>query len=425
MPLNRLQSPELITPHHIPVIRAGEIKLDNGLSVYVINAGTEEVIKLDIIYPSGVTGKINFAIASATHQLIDTGTSTKKAIDIAESFDYYGAYLQTDFCPDWKTISLFSLERFFGETMNNLLEILEGAVYTAEELDTWKTRIIQSLKVNREKVSWLAKTAMNESLYGSDHPYGINLTVNDIEALTAENLCDFFSASYPLDKATVIISGNVTSQVLKTLNDTIGKMELRNINTQLNSIIAPENIPPSKKFVEKKDSVQSGVRIGKTMFSKTHVDYPALQIVNTILGGYFGSRLMSNIREDKGYTYGIGSGVHPHLHSGYFFISTEVGTAVRDAAIIEIYKELHRLTVEPVPNTELLLVKNYLIGSFQRSLDGPFTLADRFRGIHQFGLTYDYLDNYLQLLHTITPEKVMEVANMHLQPDSMTEIIAG
>lgn len=419
-----MQSPELITPHFIPVFRASEIKLNNGLSVYVINAGTEEVIKLDIVYPSGVTGKNNYSIASATHQLIDTGTSSKKAIDIAESFDYYGAYLQTDFGPDWKTISLFSLERFFNETMKNLLEVLNGAAFPDEELENWKTRSIQSIKVNREKVSWLAKTTLNATLFGDDHPYGISLEENDIANLDAGTLRNFFRSSYPIEKATIILSGNITERVVKVLNATIGKLEFSQTNT-LPYSFSVTHTDPSKRVIEKKDSVQSGVRIGKIMFSKTHTDYPALQIVNTILGGYFGSRLMSNIREDKGYTYGIGSGVHPHLHSGYFFISTEAGTAVRDAAITEIYKELHRLTVEPVSDTELLLVKNYLIGSFQRSLDGPFALADRFRGIHLFGLTYDYLDNYLQLLQSITPEKVMEVANKHLQPESMTEIIVG
>lgn len=425
MTLNRLQIPELITPDTIQVLRANEITLDNGLRIYVVNAGTEDVVKLDLIFPSGATGSSNYSIASATHQLIDTGTSVKKAIEIAEAFDYYGSHLQTDFGPDWKTISLYSLSRFFSETLSNLLDILDDAVYPESELENWKTRSIQSIKVNREKVSWLAKTAFNETLFGSSHPYGITVDEKQIEQLEPLALRQFFKAEYPLQNATIIVSGKVDDSVIKTLNSTIGKRVSE--NNSKNKAVLPELISgaPTKKIIEKKDAVQSGIRIGKVTFSKNHPDYPALQIVNTILGGYFGSRLMSNIREDKGYTYGIGSGIHPHLHSGYFFITTEVGTDVREAAVAEIYKELHRLTKEPVSAAELRLVKNYLIGAFQRSLDGPFALADRFRSLHLFKLDYNYLDSYLRLIHSITPEKVMEIAFTHLQPDSMNEIIAG
>ena len=325
MILDRQLIPGLITPESIPVIRAKEHRLDNGLRIYVINAGIDSVVKLDIIYPSGTTGINNYSIASASHQLIDTGTSGKKAIDIAEGFDYYGSHLQTDFGPDWKTISLFSLTRFFPQTMNNLMEILSDAAYPEDELESWKTRSIQALKVNREKVSWLAKTAFNETLFGNDHPYGITLVENDFDALTAGALRNFFKAEYQLEKATIIVSGNIDDQVVKTLNETLGKMNLNAAAFNKPELPEIKTIFPSKKIIEKKDAVQSGIRIGKTMFSKNHPDYPALQIVNTILGGYFGSRLMSNIREDKGFTYGIGSGVHPHLNSGYFFITTEVG----------------------------------------------------------------------------------------------------
>jgi zinc protease len=425
MILDRTLIPGLKTPESISVIRASARRLDNGLSIYVINAGIEDVVKLDLIFPSGATGGSDYSIASACHQLIDTGTKDKKAIDIAEAFDYYGSYLQTDFGPDWKTISLYSLSRFFPETLSSLAEILQEANFPADELENWKTRSIQNLKVNREKVSWLAKTAFNEALYGKQHLYGFTPAEKDIESLSAIDLRDFFKMEYPLEKATVIVSGKVNEQVIKTLNDTIG-MKTSGRHTVHNSLI-PEGVKPAsvKKIIEKKDAVQSGIRIGKTLFSKNHPDYPALQIVNTVLGGYFGSRLMSNIREDKGYTYGIGSGIHPHQNSGYFYISTEVGNEVREAAITEIYKELHRLAIEPVPEAELHLVKNYLIGAFQRSIDGPFALADRFRGLQLFNLGYEYLENYLLLLNTITPEMVMELAKTHLQPDSMTEVIAG
>ena len=279
--------------------------------------------------------------------------------------------------------------------------------------------------MNHEKVSWLAKTAFNETLFGEQHPYGYTTGETDISALDSSSIKQFYQQHYPIDKATIIVSGKINEEVIRAINKKLGSIKIDPGKNKNPSFIHVAENTSVKKIIDKKDAVQCGIRIGKKLFSKNHPDYAALQIANTILGGYFGSRLMSNIREDKGYTYGIGSGFHPHLHSGYFYITTEVGMDVRNAALQEIYFELKRMATEPVPEAELSLVRNYLVGAFQRSLDGPFSLSDRFRGLHLFNLDYDYLDSYLQLVQTITPEKVMEISARHLQPDSMTEIVAG
>ncbi len=416
--------PELKAPGTINISHAKPFRLDNGLSIYVINSGTEPVVKLEFVFQSGTSGSADFTAATATHQLLDSGTNSRSALEIAEAFDYYGSYLQADFGPDWKSASLYSLNRFFPETLDTLLEVLQNASFPAAEMENWKTRNIQSLLVNREKVSWLAKTAFNEALYGHEHPYGFVINEPDIRNLETKTLQEFYKVNYKLENALIIISGNITEDVLKTINQKLGSLKMIPATSQKN-LLPPAEISSVKKRIPKKGAVQCGIRIGKLLFSKNHPDYPALQVANTILGGYFGSRLMSNIREDKGYSYGIGSGIHPHRNSGFFFISTEVGKDVCDAAIKEIYSEINRLTEEPVPPDELHLVKNYLIGAFQRSIDGPFSLADRFKGLHLFGLDYSYFENYLNLLKNITPETIQSVVEKHLQPESMTEIISG
>ena len=161
------------------------------------------------------------------------------------------------------------------------------------------------------------------------------------------------------------------------------------------------------------------------MISSTHVDYAGMQVLNTVFGGYFGSRLMSNIREDKGYTYGIGSSVVPLRKEGYFCISSEVGVDVRAAAVNEIYLELKRLRTELVPESELNLVRNYMLGSFQRNIDGPFSLADRFKSILTAGMGYEYYTRYLETIQNITAEELLRLASTHLHEDSLYELVVG
>ena len=272
-------------------------------------------------------------------------------------------------------------------------------------------------------MAWLSKSHFNAAIFGSEHPYGFIQDEKFIESVDREGLRNFYRQNYPIQKAILIVSGKITKDVINCIERCL--VTLPKSDHDISLVPVPAIDSPAKIRIPKKDSVQSGIRIGKQLMKKNHPDYLKMSVVNTLLGGYFGSRLMSNIREDKGYTYGIGSAMVPFHAGGSFFISTEVGSQVCDDAIKEIYFELNRLIHDPVPVAELNLVKNYLIGAFQRSLDGPFSIADRFKGLILHDLDYSYLNNYLTVLAELTPSEINELAQKHLQPASMSEIVAG
>lgn len=422
--INRTEAPPLRMPKDISVTKASAVPLGNGRELFVVNTGSDDVVKFELVFPTGATGNRGLLLSSAVHHLLDSGTASKSAQEIAEAFDFYGSHLQTDFGPDWKSVSLFSLGRFFGDSLAILGEVFNGACFPESELGTWKTRSIQSLRVNREKVSWLSKTAFMETLFGAAHPYGFTAAEQDYESASRDDIRSFYAGAYPTSVCIPVLSGKIGDDAIRAVVKFFDHIPAAASSEQL-VFPASGSGTETKKHIEKKDALQSGIRIGKILFTKTHPDYPAMQIVNTILGGYFGSRLMSNIREDKGYTYGIGSGIHPYLHSGVFSISTEVGRDVRESAVHEIFLELDRLCKEPVPADELELVKNYLVGAFQRSLDGPFALADRFKGLRLWGLDYGYLETYLETVKTCRPDTIMELAFKYLRPESMTLVTAG
>lgn len=423
MTLSRTTPPVLRNPENIAIQQAEKITLSNGLCIYAINAGTDEVVKAEFIFPTGCSDAASWSVAGICHQLIDAGTSTKSALEVAEAFDYFGAYLQTEAGPDWKSISLFSLSRFFDNTLPLVMELLNDAVFPESEIQNWKTRNLQSLQVNREKVAWLSKSHFNATIFGANHPYGFIQDEKFIESVNRDVLRNYYLQNYPIQKAILIVSGKITKEVISCIERCLVASSFADHELQV--VPAPATTTPTKIRIPKKDSVQSGIRIGKQLLKKNHPDFLKMSVVNTMLGGYFGSRLMSNIREDKGYTYGIGSALVPFHSGGSFFISTEVGSQVCDDAIKEVFFELNRLIHDPVPESELNLVKNYLIGAFQRSLDGPFSLADRFKGLILHDLDYQYLNNYLSVLSEMTPIEVNQMADLYLQPESMSLVVAG
>jgi predicted Zn-dependent peptidase len=185
--------------------------------------------------------------------------------------------------------------------------------------------------------------------------------------------------------------------------------------------------PSSEKYhhIEKANGVQSAIRVGRFWVAKSHPDYHALSVLVTIFGGYFGSRLMTNIREEKGYTYGIGSFVLPLKNASYMAVSTEVGNEYLEPTLKEIAAEMRRLQTEPVSENELETVKSYLLGEFLRDFDGPFALAASFKSINDFNLDYSFYDRYLQLLRTITSEELQRLAVEYLNPDDFYTVVAG
>jgi predicted Zn-dependent peptidase len=250
--------------------------------------------------------------------------------------------------------------------------------------------------------------------------------LSDYDNVEIEDIAAFHRKYYHPGNLRIVLSGKIEDNTLSLINKYLGNTDWKQGEP---AMIRPSEIHTAKErkiLVPKEGALQSGIRIGKVLFTKKDPDYFGLGVLNTILGGYFGSRLMTNIREDKGYTYGINSGIMSLRNSGYIYIASEVGADVREEAINEVFKEMELLRQEPVPEDELSLVKNYLAGSFLRSIDGPFSLADRFLGLLDYGFDFnEYYDRYLQTINDITPQQLQDLAIKYFVEDSFLETVAG
>ena len=277
--------------------------------------------------------------------------------------------------------------------------------------------------VNLEKNDFLSRKIFNNVLFGNSL-YGYDTRAQDYDRLTQDQLKEYFNLAYQPENCTVIISGKVTDAALKLIDELFGSYWSGGADAIPNSF---DFVPGAgvEHYIEKGDALQSAIRLGKVAINRSHADFPGMQVLNTILGGYFGSRLMANIREDKGYTYGIGSALVSMKNAGYFFIASEVGADVCGSALDEIYKEINILKQDAVSTEELSLVRNYMLGSMLGSLENAMSHADKFKNIYFSGLGYDYYQNYIRTVKTINPEDLLGLANKYFNTDTFETVIVG
>lgn len=420
----RTQIPPTSLPERIIVPQAEKFTLDNGIKVYSVNAGTQDVVRVELVFTDKST-RHNSIVITAVNRLIREGTAKHTALEIAEMLDFYGAYLETESNPDFSSIVLFTLGKYINETLNIFSEVLFEAVYPEKELDIYKTNNKQFLRVNNEKVSYMARKKISEVLYGAQHPYGYNEKEADFDALHRQTLVDFYRSYYQSGNCIIFAAGKISDTTIKSINEIFGKNDGQRTKPSNGKEIIFSSAAEKKHFVPKAGALQSAIRIGKRIIDKRHPDFHPLMVLSTVLGGYFGSRLMSNIREDKGFTYGIGSMLGSMLHSGFFIISTEVRSEVTQQALDEIYNEIKRLSVEPVPDEEMQMVRNYMLGTFMRNIDGAFPLSDRCKSIVLFGLDYDYFERHMNAIRNTTTERLMQLASEYLTENSFYEVVAG
>jgi zinc protease len=413
--------------HHlenISLLKPELLKLKNGIPVYYISGGTEDVVRVEFLFNAGNIKEDKPLIANAVNNLLTAGTLNRHSQQIVEEIDYYGAFFQNEINFDKATISLYTLNKYLLPTLTVVKDVLVNSVFPEKEIKTFFENTKQRMFINLQKNDYIARREFNRSVFGSTHPYGRLADPEDCDLVNREELLAFYKNYYSFSNCTILISGKVTNEVLSIITKLFEDISIENksLPEKAFSIQSAEN---KKIAVERPEALQSAIRIGKVLVNKMHPDYHALQILNTVLGGYFGSRLMANIREDKGYTYGIGSGLASLQQAGYFYIATEVGANVTTSAIDEIYKEIRRLQSELVPKDELELVKNYLLGSFLGSIENIFSYAEKFKSIYNYNLGYDYYENYFYAIKTVNSERLLTLAQQYFNIEEMVEVVVG
>jgi zinc protease len=391
--------------------------LDNSIPVYAIRSPEQEVAFIEWVFFAGNAYEQHNIGAASVNHLLKNGTKNKTAFEINEHFEFYGSYLNRNCYNETASVKLHSLSRHLPELLPVVKVLLTESIFPEEELAIYKQNQKQSLEVNLKKCDFVATRLIDAYLYGLSHPYGKYASARDYDNLQRNDLIRFYDDYYVNGRCMIFIAGNLSNNIETLLNNHFGsllcnKPSAETVNYNKNSDQAKKHF-----LINDENGVQGAVRIARNFFSRHHPDFMKVQVLNNILGGYFGSRLMSNIREDKGYTYGIHSYLQNHVHESAWMISTEAGRDVCDATIEEVFKEMKQLRDEPVDEAELHLVRNYMIGNILGDLDGPFQTISRWKTYILNNLNADYFNESIQTIKTITAGELQELAVKYLEPE--------
>lgn len=420
---DRKLAPAIVDAVHFDLKLKGAEKfsLRNGVEVYAVNAGAEDVLSLEWVFYAGNWFEEQNLVAASTNFLLRNGTSKRSAFQINEHFEYYGSYLNRACYNETATITLHCLNKHIGELLPVVKELITDSTMPQTELDIYKQNMKQRLQVNLKKSDFVASRMIDVYLYGETHPYGKYSRMEDFDALQREQLLDYYKKYYQQGKLILFVAGKIPEGLAGMLDTYFGDLPNNPV-----AITGKQRHPATEKkyrITNDEAGVQGSIRLARPFPSRHHPDFMKVQVLNALFGGFFGSRLMSNIREDKGYTYGIHSFLQNHIHDAAWLISTEAGKDVCEAAITEVYKEMKDLRETAVEEDELLLVRNYLMGGILGDLDGPFQIIARWKNIVLNGLTEQYFYDSIQTIKTISSEEIQALANKYLKPEEFYELV--
>jgi len=422
--IERNKAPEFKNIEHVNLLEPTKEVLNNGIELFVFDAGEQDLVRIEwvfnnISFDELVSPVLNMGLAG----MLLEGTKQYSSAEIAEKVDFYGAFLQPEYAFDHTALSLYVLNKHIDHLLPLVKEILTQSIFPENELNTYIRNNKQKLAVSLKKNDFIARRAFNKAVFGESR-YGFSPDIANYDGLNREDLQKLYSHQICPSQCTIYIAGKVTAHTVLTIKELFGQGWDNKVVTDNSSYVTTGSTAGLIEIV-KPEALQSAIRIGCTSINRAHPDFSSLQLVNTILGGYFGSRLMSNIREEKGYTYGIGSGIGSLKYGAFFTIATEVGVKVSRDTLNEIEMEINRLKTVPIEKEELTLVKNYIGGTFLGSLENVFSHVDKFKNVHTVGLDLGYYERHLTVIKQSTADDILATANKYLDYDRMVKVVVG
>ena len=398
--------------------------LPNGARLHLLANDAQPVLRLQVVLPAGKYHEPAPGLAQLTARMLSEGTATRTARQIANEVAFYGASLDCEAGPDQATLTLYCLARHLPTLLPLVREVLAAPTFPEAELQQLKTRTSQSMRVERQKTSFRASEEFNHQLFGEASPYGRPFDEASFAGLTADALRAFHAAAYNPAGAEIFLSGDVAANAAGVA-EVLGQWQPGAVAALPAVPPVPTSYPTGLVTVPVEGSIQASVRVGRRWPALSEAQTPELLLLVKILGGYFGSRLMKNIREDKGYTYGIHASVVVRAQATALVIGTDVNGDRAEATRQEIANELERLQTELLDEDELETVKNYTLGKLLGETATVFEQADKYRHVTLHGLRPDYYQHLVHQTQAATAADLQALARTYLSPADMLAVVAG
>lgn len=401
--------------------------LSNGVPMTIVNAGHQDVLRFDILFKAGTWCQSQKLQALFTNRMLREGSKSYTAKEIAETLDFYGAWLELSCGAEYSCITLFSLSRHFTKTLDVLYSIITEPLFDEDQLQTVVDMNVQQFVINQDRVDFIAQRSMFNLLLGDTHPYGKVTVKEDYLNIHADLLKSYHKEHFHSKNCQMFLSGNVTKDIIDEVESRFGKRPFGRANAEETSCPVPvfTPYPEKRRFLSKENALQSAVCLGLPSIKRTHPDYHKFRVVLTLLGGYFGSRLVSNIREDKGYTYYIDAQMIHYPYSDFLLIHSECDNSYVEALIKEVYHEIEVLQTEKADEAEIKKVKNYMIGELCRNYESAFAVADAWMFTFTSKVTDSYFKESLAGILATTADDILELSNKYFNVNQIKEVVAG
>lgn len=424
--LDRTKQPPVNPLTDFSIQSPERIIMPNGVPLNILRAGNADVVRMDILIGAGIWHQTLPLQALFTNRMLREGTAGMSSAEISERLDFYGAWVELSTSMNCNFLTLYSLNKHFANTLSVLAEMMKNPVFPEAEMQVTVEANRQQFLVSSTKVDVMARKEFSRVLFGENHPCGRHAVLEDYDRLTTEHLREFHHRYYHSGNCSIYLSGNISEMILHQVRDEFGTSLWGSM--QPCEPLSPLPIPIYNKqriHLEHPTAVQSSLRLGCPLVDRSHPDFVALKVLVTVLGGYFGSRLMSNIREEKGYTYGISATIASYPFQGYLAIGTETDNEYVEVCIREVKHEMRRLQDELIPEQELAMVKSYMMGEMCRSYEGAFSLSDAWIFVETAGLEKTFFQTLAEKIRCVTADELQEMAIRYFRPDDMVEVVAG
>ncbi len=421
---DRNKRPAVQPIEHIEYTLPETTHFEGGSRFFTTNGGEQEVVKLDFAVKAGSWYENNKLQSLMSAAMLTEGTATMKATEIADKIDFYGAQFNSVSYYDNNYLSLVVLKRHLPKLLPVMADMLQNSVFPANEFEIIRQQRKQRAQVDAERVGLVAQRRFLQEMFGPGHPYTPVKSPDAYDHISIEGTIDHYRNTYGSGRMNIYGSGHIDNEVKALVSEYFGKSwGAKFIPKQYT--FTPQAYSEPLIFLEKDTANQNAMTIGKLFPTQTHPDSAGLKVLTTVLGGYFGSRLMTNLREEKGLTYSIHASSISFIHEAIFMIHAEVAAGKTDEAVKETFAEIEKLRQEPISETELEPLRSYLLGRMLEEFDGPFARSQSFASLHEAGLDYNYYDLLIDTIRYITPEEIMQLAQRYFDPKSMLTVVAG
>lgn len=418
-------SPPVIKPLSVDNLALPDkLTMPNGIPLYMMDSGVGDVLRIDILMRGGYAVQQLPLQAMFTNRMIREGTKDFNGKKIVGMLDYYGAWIDMYSSQNCNHITLYTLNKHLLPLLGLLESMLKRPLFPQSNLDIVRSSNKAFFVTNNRKVDVVAQRHFENALWGDNHKLGHIVCAEDYDAITREALSQYYSGNYGSDNMTIFLSGRIEDKVIASVEMMLGTDRWGGDMSPHPSVLPPVSLP-GRRNIHIDGSLQSGIKVGCMLMDADDSDFQDFRFLTVLLGGYFGSRLMSSIREEHGYTYHIEAELDAYGKRNAFMISTETANEYVAPLFKVLYSELERLRNEPVSQSELELVRNYTIGELCREYEGISQKAEVFINVWLSGQPFESVNRYLETIRTITPYRIQELACKYLDPEKMIEVVAG